>query len=146
MHNAVDLISTLLHEELGLRVGSSLTRKQSALMAHVNVYIDGHLLDPSLRPPYVARASYTSTRYLHAIFLAQGVSVSTWICILRLSRCYRDLLDPLLVEISISATANRWGFTDSSQCRQVFRKSCRESARDIRKRTSLSDNCTAPRD
>lgn len=137
MHNAVDLISTLLHEELGIRLGSSFSHKRSNLIVQINAYIDAHLSDPELSPRDIARENFISTRHLHSIFRDQGVTVSTWIRSLRLARCLRDLLDPQLRETSISETANRWGFSDSSQFSRVFRSAYGESARDVRRRTSL---------
>jgi AraC-like DNA-binding protein len=137
MNNAVDLMSTLLHKELGFRNGSNFTHKRSSLIAQISAYIDAHLSDPELSPRDIARANLISTRHLHSIFRDQGVTVSTRIRSLRLARCLRDLLDPQLRETSISETANRWGFFDSSHFSRVFRSAYGESARDVRRRTSL---------
>ncbi|MEU1735162.1 helix-turn-helix domain-containing protein [Streptosporangium sp. NPDC020145] len=106
-----------------LEAGSSPQAGSSgqALRARIHAFIQRHLSDPALNVETIANAHQISTRYLHRLFQAQGISVAAWIRRCRLDRCRRDLSDPALCTVPVHAVATRWGFTDGVQFSRVFR-------------------------
>ena len=79
------------------------------------------LADPGLSPDMVATAHHVSPRYLYKLFEGEETGVAGWIRERRLERCRRDLLDPALSELPVSAIAFRWGFADAAHFTRVFR-------------------------
>ena len=134
MNTAIDVIATLLHDELGAHPRQKSSRQRSVLVERVNEFIEANLANRDLTPADIAAANFISTRHLHSIFKDQGITVSAWIRNRRLSNCRRDLADPMLVSRPISFIGQRWGFSDPSQFSRVFRKTFGESARDVRKK------------
>ncbi len=61
------------------------------LLAQIRSFIERNLDDPRLGPDSIAQAHYISTRYVHALFARDGISVSDWIRHLRLDACRRAL-------------------------------------------------------
>jgi AraC-like DNA-binding protein len=121
VHNAIDLVTTVLYSQLDSNENDASTTHRASLLREVHAYIDTHLSDPELSPRDIAAATYISTRHLHGIFKEQGVTVSAWIRSRRLEHCRRDLTDPLLDSKPVSAIAARWGFTDASHFSRLFR-------------------------
>ena len=121
VHNAIDLVTTVLYSQLDSTENDASTTHRASLLREVHAYIDTHLSDPDLSPRDIAAATYISTRHLHGIFKEQGVTVSAWIRSRRLEHCRRDLTDPLLDSKPVSAIAARWGFTDASHFSRLFR-------------------------
>jgi AraC-like DNA-binding protein len=140
MNNAIDVIATLLHHELGGHSRQQFSPQRMVLLERINAFIEANLADSELNPADIAAANFISTRHLHAIFKDQGITVSAWIRDRRLSNCRRDLSDPMLESRPISFIARRWGFDDPSQFSRVFRKVFGESARDVRKKAGFSGN------
>jgi AraC-like DNA-binding protein len=137
INNAIDVIATLLHHELGDHAEHQVSPQRSLLVAQIHEFIESNLGNGDLTPSDIAAANFISTRHLHSIFKDQGITVSAWIRHRRLSHCYRDLADPMLMALPISSIALRWGFSDPSQFSRVFRKSFGESARDVRKKAGF---------
>lgn len=121
VHNAIDLVTTVLYSQLDSTESDASNTHRAALLREVHAYIDTHLSDPELSPRDIAAATFISTRHLHGIFKEQGVTVSAWIRSRRLEHCRRDLTDPLLDSKPVSAIAARWGFTDASHFSRLFR-------------------------
>jgi AraC-like DNA-binding protein len=121
VRNAVDLVTTLLHSELGSRIEGPLDGRAS-LVREIEQFIEQHLADPDLHPESVAAAHFISLRYLHRIFEGRGHSVASWIRSRRLDRCQRDLLDPILGDLPVSVIASRWGFYDAPHFSRLFRQ------------------------
>jgi AraC-like DNA-binding protein len=96
-------------------------RLPAAHMRAIKAYIDEHLGDPTLGPESIARSQFISTRYLHALFEPEGVTVSRWVRTRRLERARRDLQDPALAAAPISAIAARWGFASPSRFSHAVR-------------------------
>jgi AraC-like DNA-binding protein len=118
-HNALDLVTTMLADELGS--GRPADNPNRELMHRIRAYIDANLGDPDLCPTKVAAAHFISTRHLHNLFRAEGTTVAAWIRSRRLEHCRRDLLDPLHGHRSVAALAARWGFLDAAHFSRTFK-------------------------
>jgi AraC-like DNA-binding protein len=71
----------------------------------MRAFIEDQLADPELTPSAVARAHHVSLRYLYKLFEGEQKSVAGLIKERRLERCRRDLLDPSLRHLPVSAIA-----------------------------------------
>ena len=111
-----------------------------ALLPQIKAYVDAHLGDLGLGPERIARAHFISTRYLHKLFEAEGVTVSDWVRHRRLEMCRRDLLDPARAHEPISLIARRWALANPAHFSRVFRAAYGCSASELR---ALSDNGSA---
>jgi hypothetical protein len=79
--NLADAVCALvlsLHRPDAL-AGDATAAPPAALAARMQQHIEHHLDERDLSPERIARAHYISTRQLHKLFAADGVSVSAWI-------------------------------------------------------------------
>jgi AraC-like DNA-binding protein len=134
VHNALDLITTLIHSQLDLAKSDLARGHRAALLQEIRAYIDDHLADPTLSPSAIAASNFISTRHLHGIFKEEGVTVSALIRSRRLEHCRRDLVDPVFLTRSVSAIAAKWGFVDASHFSRLFRSAFGEAPTDFRQR------------
>jgi AraC-like DNA-binding protein len=94
---------------------------QRALRLRVQAFIEQRLADPELSPGMIAAAHYISERYLYKLFESEQTGVAGWIRRRRLERCRRDLLDPALRQLPVSAIAARWGMPSAPHFSRAFR-------------------------
>jgi AraC-like DNA-binding protein len=87
----------------------------------VKSYIDAHLSDPDLSLGKIAEKNGISLRYLHQLFRPIHMSVSEWVRMRRLQRCYDLLTSPLHLTRSITEIAYSMGFSSSSHFSNLFR-------------------------
>ncbi|MGH2859346.1 MAG: helix-turn-helix domain-containing protein [Solirubrobacteraceae bacterium] len=106
---------------------------RAQIVARAKAYIEQRLGDPALAPEQVARACFISTRYLHAAFASEGLSVCEWIRVARLDRCRRDLSDPTLGRDPIGEIAGRWGLPNAPHFSRLFRAAYGCSPREFRR-------------
>jgi len=137
VRNTVDLILTMIHSELGVRVAAAPEGNRSVLLREIDDYIEEHLSNPWLDPQTIANAHYISVRHLHGLFHDRGVSVASWIRSRRLNHCQRDLLDPLLAHMPVASIAAKWGLTDPAHFSRLFKKTFGKSPSEYRS-TQLS--------
>ncbi|HZG04090.1 MAG TPA: helix-turn-helix domain-containing protein [Streptomyces sp.] len=95
--------------------------RMEALYHEVLAFIARNLRDPDLTPAAVAEAHCISTRSLHRMFQAHGSTVSDVIRRERMSRCRRDLADPLLRSTPVSVIGARWGCPRPADFTRAFR-------------------------
>jgi AraC-like DNA-binding protein len=93
-----------------------------ARLRRIQAWMDTQLADPELSPARIAAAHFISTRSLHRLFEADGVSVSSWLRARRLEGCRRDLADPALAEHTVAEIARRWGWSDAARFSRRFRE------------------------
>jgi AraC-like DNA-binding protein len=117
----IDLLIVALAERLDRMATLAPATRQRAQLASVQAFIDRRLADPGLSPSVIAAAHHMSLRALYRLFESQQASVAGWIRQRRLERCRRDLADPALVELSVSAIGARWGFVNPSYFSRAFR-------------------------
>jgi AraC-like DNA-binding protein len=108
-------------------------RSRAEILFNVKAHIEANLGNPDLDPADIARASFISTRYLHKLFEAEGMSVGQWIRSERLDRCRRDLVDPSLDGQSILEIASRWGLRGPQHFSRLFRSAYGCSPSDYRR-------------
>ncbi|EKX68333.1 helix-turn-helix domain-containing protein [Streptomyces ipomoeae] len=129
--NVVDLVDTLLAEHAGA-VQDPGDDGPALLTGRILAYMEQHLADPRLGPDRIAAAHRISRRYLYKLMAEQGYTVSGWLREHRLARCRRDLTDPGLAHVPISAIGGRWGFPDPAHFSHVFKAAYGISPREAR--------------
>jgi AraC-like DNA-binding protein len=129
--NVTDLLSTLFRERLQLGSGEP-DRARNARLLAVQAWIDRHLNRPDLTPEAAAAAHHISVRYLYRLFEAKGTTVARWIRERRLDGCRRELADPSLGHLGVSAIAARWGLPDPASFSRSFRAAYGMSPREYR--------------
>jgi AraC-like DNA-binding protein len=118
---ALDLLTVALAGPLGRHGALPADVSRRALALRVHAFIEDRLADPELTPAIVAGAHHVSLRSLYKLFEGEERSVAGLIRERRLERCRRDLLDPSLSEVPVSAVAARWGLTNAAH----FSRACR---------------------
>jgi len=94
---------------------------QRARLRSVKSYIEANLGDPNLSLTAIARNNGISVRYLHHLFRLVDMSVSEWLRLRRLQRCYDLLVAPQHTHQSITEIAYSMGFSSSSHFSNLFR-------------------------
>jgi AraC-like DNA-binding protein len=130
---AVDLLATLIAQQLGQEDEAQPAAGGRALLARIRAFIAAHLADPELSPEAIARAHHISVRYLHRLFEAEDTTISRYIQHRRLEQCRRELCRRSSTNApTIAAIAHRWGFTDPAHFSRVFRAHYGHSPRALR--------------
>ncbi|MGP4015863.1 AraC-like ligand-binding domain-containing protein [Saccharopolyspora sp. 5N708] len=141
VHNVMDLVSAMLRTELGGQV-EPVAARRDALLQRIREYIDDHLGDPELGPAQIAAAHYISLRYLHNLFEQTDSSVARWIRTRRIELCQRDLSDPAMANIAVSAIAAHRGFTSPSHFGQVFKRETGQAPTEYRQQAMIAPKGT----
>lgn len=105
---------------------------QQARLRSVRAYIEANLGNPNLGPATIAKANGISLRYLHHLFRLTDMSVSDWLRLRRLQRCYDLLTSPHAADQSITQIAYSMGFSSSSHFSNLFRAHFNLRPSDIR--------------
>lgn len=117
--STVDLMATALAEQTGAAVHG--TEWQVLLRRRILSYLDCHLADPGLNCEVVAAAHGISERYMRKVFQGSAMGVSEWIWARRLEQARRDLSDPCLSHLGISAIGFDVGFKDTAHFSRAFK-------------------------
>jgi AraC-like DNA-binding protein len=117
----LDLLTVALAARVERGSGLPVDIPQRALVVRIRAFIEEQLADPELTPATVARAHHISLRYLYKLFQPEQTSVAGLIKQRRLERCRRDLLDPSLRHLPVSAIAARWGLMNAAHFARAFR-------------------------
>lgn len=94
---------------------------QQIRLQSVKRFIDAHLSDLDLSLEKIAKENGISLRYLHQLFRLTDVSVSEWLRMRRLQRCYDLLSSPEHATRTITEIAHSLGFCSSSHFSNLFR-------------------------
>lgn len=105
-----------------------------ALIYRAKALIEENLHDPDFTPKKAASSLRISLRYLQNLFQEVNNTPSNWILERRLEKCYRDLLDPLLVDKRVSEIAFDCGFNDLSHFCHKFKAAFSISASEFRRK------------
>lgn len=111
-----ELVTTVAAEHEG-RGGQD--RAAEDLLRRVDAYVAVHLGDPGLCPETIAQAHFVSTRQLHRLFAARGITVSRYVRARRLERCRADLA--ARGDAGVAEVARRWGFGDAASFSRAYR-------------------------
>ncbi len=114
-----DMVETFLLERLGEERRQSQTPRR-LVMLRVRQDIEHSLGSPELSPEQLAAKHHVSVDSLNAMFMAEGVSLDSWIQARRLERCRRDLRDPEFADAPLSVVGDRWGMPDVGAFEQAF--------------------------
>ena len=117
----LDLLTVALAGRLDRGGGLPPDIPQRLLIVRMRAFIEDQLADSDLTPSAVARAHHVSLRYLYKLFEGEQKSVAGLIKERRLERCRRDLLDPSLRHLPVSAIAARWGMPNAAHFSHAFR-------------------------
>ena len=117
----MDLLVVALAQQLDCGPSVPADTRRRALLTTVQTFIERRLGDPELSPGMIAAENHVSLRYLHKLFETQQMTVAGWIRQRRLERCRRDLRDPALSHLPVSAIAARSGLIDAAHFSRVFR-------------------------
>ncbi len=120
-HSVLDMVAAGLLEAGTDPTALARVAVPSTMRQQIQSYIEANLHRPDLRPPAVAARHHISVRYQQKIFEATGTTVGGWIRERRLERCRRDLADPRLAHVPVSAIAARWGLVDPAYFSRIFR-------------------------
>lgn len=120
-HTAVELVSTLLHNQLGSRLPPA-KEFRGELLDRAHRLIDENLADRALSPRTIAAALHVSVRYLHSVFSDSGTTVQAYVKRRRLVAARQDLTDPRYAHEGISVIAARWAFSDAPHFTRAFRQ------------------------
>jgi len=101
-------------------------------LSHIRKIIEENLGDPCLSPAMVAQLSHISTRHLHRLFKADGVSFGEWVRRRRLSEARRQLANLRFSDHTIISIAFNWGFNDAAHFSRSFRQEFGMSPRQYR--------------
>jgi AraC-like DNA-binding protein len=114
-HHLVGMLTLMCAEDVGPGKCELLQRSEE--------YIESHLAEIDLSPDRIAQALHVSSRTLHRIFEAEGMSIGTWIRHRRLEQCRIDLADSMLAGLPVSHIASRWGLWDACHFSRLFKAS-----------------------
>ena len=128
--STVDLLATALAEQGG--IGGTSNESHLLLRRRVSAFIEDHLGDPNLSCEMIASAQRISQRYLRKIFETSSQSVSELIWTRRLDQAKRDLADPLLSHVAITAIGYDLGFKDAAHFSRSFKTKFGLTPRDYR--------------
>ena len=117
----------------GCRTDGVETSVQSARLRPVKEFIDENLADPGLSLALIAKRAGVSLSYLHRLFKDSGASVSEWIWLRRLQRCYEMITLPQHARTSITDIAYSMGFSSSSHFSNAFRETFGMRPSDLRR-------------
>lgn len=93
------------------------------LASRLRAYVNERLGDRDLTPGGIAAHHHISTRLLHKLFAADGITVSGWIRQRRLEECRRELSGARTgrPHPPVASTAKRWGFPNAAHFSRSFR-------------------------
>lgn len=98
------------------------SKHRRELLQSIKNYIESNIRNPALNPSMIAQAFSISTRYVHDLFKAEGMTVSHYILDTRLEKCRRNLVRVHREKKKVIDIAFKWGFNDAAYFSKVFKK------------------------
>lgn len=93
----------------------------TVVIQRAKAYVESHLHQPDLNPPWLAGALGVSLRRLQELFHARGQHISDYIWQRRLETATRHLADPACAHLSIGLLAYNCGFTSQAHFARRFK-------------------------
>ncbi|MDC8830257.1 helix-turn-helix domain-containing protein [Alteromonas gilva] len=119
-HILLELLATAL-SAIELKPDYTDSTPAACYLKSIKNVISANLDNPLLSPDFIAKEEKISKRYLHQLFVSEGVSVSRYIQLKRLEACKRALASPNLQNMSITDIALEWCFSDVSHFHRCFK-------------------------
>ncbi|MFC4562446.1 AraC family transcriptional regulator [Nocardiopsis mangrovi] len=116
-----DLVATVLAHAVEQEKALTPEARRRGLLLRAQAFFLANLHDSGLGPEDAAASLHISVRHLHQLFRPTGTTASAWVRAQRLERARRDLADPALAHLSVSAIARRWGYTHPATFHRAFR-------------------------
>lgn len=126
----VELLANILTETIPEK--RNLLSSQYLRRMEIKSFIKDHLQNPDLSAGFIAESFRISKRYLYSLFEDEDMTIGSYIRVLRLVKCKRDIENPLLNDRTISEICFFWGFSDFSHFSKLFKKQFGISPRDCR--------------
>jgi AraC-like DNA-binding protein len=140
----MDILALALHGEPG-RQSADEKSVQLARLGSIKAYIESNLGDPNLSLTTIAKQNGISLRYLHQLFRLTDASVSEWLRLRRLQKCYDLLMSPQHANQTITEVAYSMGFNSSSHFSNLFRAQFNVRPSDVRGASVGPSHIVAPR-
>ncbi|WP_342078645.1 helix-turn-helix domain-containing protein [Yoonia sp. SS1-5] len=131
----VDLVATGLSTLPDGQV--ELSRPKLLLLSRAKSTIRANLRDMRLDRNFVGELMGMSPRNLARCFEKEGISIASYIRQARLEAIADDLVDPRMLQASISEIAVKWGMTNFQHLSKLFKQTYGMSPRDYRNRYRL---------
>jgi AraC-like DNA-binding protein len=131
--SVIEFLVATLASAGGTRARGGADGARAALLHRIMQRVETMLGDPDLSITSVAEDAGISPRYLRRLLAAQDMNFATILRQRRLERCHADLVSPLHSQLSISAIAFRWGFSDAAHFSRTFRERFGISPREHRR-------------
>ena len=112
----------LLRSATALPAAERDTHADAPRYANARLFIREHLAETTLGPAAVATHARMSVRNLARLFARHGTTVERTIWAERLAAAHRDLVDPRLLDRSITDIAFSWAFNDAAHFSRSFAK------------------------
>ena len=129
---ALDLIALTLSTHQRAE-GASLSSPRAVALLRLKATIERLLIEPGLKPEWIATEAGISVRYANTLLAEEGSSIERYINERRLQRCRRSLDDPQQDHRSIGEIAFKWGFSDLSHFSRRFKARFGMSPSDYRR-------------
>ncbi|GLU47085.1 hypothetical protein Nans01_14360 [Nocardiopsis ansamitocini] len=127
-----DLVSGLFAKSVEVEGRLPVETRKRTLLLEIKRFIGFRICDPGLTLQEVADAHHISVSYLHRIFGAEEMTVSSWILRKRLENAYGDLVDPGLSAVPVFQIAEKWGFKSAAVFSRSFRDFYGVSPKEVR--------------
>lgn len=114
---AVALLAAVVDRESGLDKASLRSRQ----LEQIQSFIKQNLADNELTLARIAEVNDISLRYLHWLFQSTDETAARYLQRQRLSRCHRDLQNPMMKRRRIADIAESWGFNDPMHFSRIFK-------------------------
>jgi AraC family transcriptional regulator, positive regulator of tynA and feaB len=125
--NLLDLIATaLLSDGEGALLSTGMT------LVHAKLWIERHIGE-ALSAERIAAGCRISARHLNRLFEREGTSLMRYVWNRRLTRCHRDVTDPVMRGRAVGEIAFAAGFNDLSHFSRAYRARYGCTPRDARR-------------
>lgn len=139
---AIDLVTTSLAVYSGREATGQAA--ENVLILRLKHFINANLHDPELTPAVIADAHAISLRTLHRVFQRSSLTVSSYVRERRIDRGRRNLADPSMRHLGISAIGAGCGFSTAADFSRAFRKSVGMTPTEYRYATRMGSPAIHP--
>ena len=129
--NVLNLLITSLHVEKKKFLVTNPIKSEQYLY-QIKEFINSNLNDYRLNPDFIAQNLGISKRYIHKVFKKESSSLCRYILKRRLEKSYNALINPELMQLTITEIAYNTGFGDMSNFNRCFKSHFKVTPRELR--------------